>query len=55
MTVLVALRFMHDLGFTPARDASPVAAVRTVIRGSIDGGFRNRPVGWLMLAAPFTT
>ena len=25
-----------------------------VIRGSIDGGFRNRPVRWLMLAAPFT-
>jgi MFS family permease len=54
VTMLVALRFMHDLGFTPQRDASPVAAVRTVIRGSIDGGFRNRPVRWLMLAAPFS-
>jgi MFS family permease len=54
VTVLVALRFMHDLGFAPARDVGPVTAVRTVIRGSIDGGFRNRPVRWLMLAAPFT-
>ncbi len=54
VTVVVALRFMHDLGFTPARDVGPVTAVRTVIRGSIDGGFRNRPVRWLMLAAPFS-
>jgi MFS family permease len=29
-------------------------AVRNVIAGSIDGGFRNPPVRWLMLAAPFT-
>jgi MFS family permease len=54
VTLLVAWRFMHDIGFTPDRNASPVAAVRTVIRGSIDGGFRNPPVRWLMLAAPFT-
>ena len=33
---------------------SPLSAVRTVLRGSIDGGFRNPPVRWLMLAAPFT-
>jgi hypothetical protein len=45
---------MHDIGFTPDRTASPVTAVRTVIRGSIDGGFRNPPVRWLMLAAPFS-
>ena len=53
ITILVAFRFMHDLGFTPARGVSAGTAVRTVIRGSIDGGFRNRPVRWLMLAAPF--
>ena len=54
MTLLVAFRFMRDLGFTPERDVSPTTAIRNVIRGSIDGGFRNRPVRWLMLAAPFT-
>ena len=54
VTLVVAGWFMHDLGFTPQRGASPVAEVRTVIRGSIDGGFRNPPVRWLMLAAPFT-
>jgi MFS family permease len=54
VTLLVAVRYMHDLGFTPQRDISPATAVRNVIRGSIDGGFRNPPVRWLMLAAPFT-
>ena len=32
----------------------PVAAVRTVVNGAIDGGLRNPPVRWLMFAAPFT-
>jgi MFS family permease len=54
VTLVVAFRFMHDLGFAPKRDASPVAAVREVVSGAIDGGFRNPPVRWLMLAAPFT-
>jgi MFS family permease len=54
VTVLVAVRFMKDIGFTPQPRGDPLGAVRTVIKGSIDGGFRNRPVRWLMLAAPFT-
>src|SRR3990170_3262614 len=55
VTLLVALRFMHDLGFKPRRGASPVAEVRSVLRGSIDAGWRNPPVRWLMLATPFTS
>jgi MFS family permease len=54
VTMVVAIRLMHDVGFERQRGVSPTTAVRTVIRGSIDGGFRNRPVRWLMLAAPFT-
>jgi MFS family permease len=54
VTVIVAWWFMHDLGFTPARDVGPVKAVRTVLSGAIDGGLRNPPVRWLMLAGPFT-
>ena len=46
---------MHDIGFSPRRGASPVAEVRNVVRGSIEGGWRNPPVRALMLAAPFTT
>jgi MFS family permease len=54
VTLVIAWRFMRDIGFTPRRDETPLTAVRTVIRGSIDGGWRNTPVRWLMLAAPFS-
>ena len=54
VTMVVALRWMRDIGFTPKRDVGPIQAVRTVVRGSIDSGFRNPPVRWLMLAIPFT-
>ncbi|MGZ3587741.1 MAG: MFS transporter [Candidatus Limnocylindrales bacterium] len=54
VTFVVALAFMRDLGFHPQRGLRASSAVGSVIRGSIDGGFRNPPVRWLMLAAPFT-
>ena len=54
VSLLVALRFMRDIGFKPDREVRPMKAIRNVVRGSIDGGFRNPPVRWLMLAAPFT-
>ena len=54
ISLVVALRFMRDIGFSPQRGVGPVQAVRTVVRGSIDSGFRNPPVRWLMLSIPFT-
>ena len=54
VTLAVAWWFMHDIGFTAQRGATPLGAVRTVLDGAIEGGLRNRPVRWLMLAAPFT-
>ena len=54
VTMLVALRSMRDIGFKPEGDISAANAVRNVLRGSIDGGFRNPPVRWLMLGIPFT-
>jgi MFS family permease len=54
VTLLIALRFMHDLGFTPKRRGNVVDEVRGVMRGAIDSGLSNPPVRWLMLAAPFT-
>ena len=54
VTFLIALRFMQDIGFIRARGASVGSEIRAVVRGSIDGGFRNPPVRWLMLSAPFT-
>jgi MFS family permease len=55
LTLVIAFLFMRDIGFKPERNASPVRAVRTVMTGAFDAGLRNRPVRWLMLAAPFTT
>ena len=54
VTAVVAWGWMRDLGFTPQREAHPLKAVRTVLAGAVDGGLRNRPVRWLMIAAPFT-
>ena len=54
VTMVVALVYMRDIGFKPQRDVGPMQAVRNVVRGSIDSGFRNPPVRWLMLAIPFT-
>jgi MFS family permease len=54
LTAVVAWLAMRDRGFTPDRGRRPVAAIRIVLAGAIDGGLRNPPVRWLMLAAPFT-
>ncbi len=55
VTLAVAAVAMRDLGFTPDAAARPLAAVRTVLAGSLEGGLRNPPVRWLMLAAVFTS
>ena len=54
VTLVVAFAFMRDLGFSPKRGGGPVAEVKHVFRGAVAGGWRNPPVRWLMLAAPFT-
>ena len=42
VTMVVALRFMRDIGFKPDRDSSPAKAIRNVIRGSVDGASATR-------------
>jgi MFS family permease len=54
VALVAAWFFMRDVGFTAKTDVSTREAVRDIARGSIDGGLRNRPVRWMMLAAPFT-
>jgi MFS family permease len=54
LTFLFALIFMHDVGFTPERSASPLGRMGSVLRASLDHGLRNPPVRWVMLAAPFS-
>jgi MFS family permease len=53
LTLVVAFVFMRDLGFSPAHGKGPLLEVRRVIRQSLDSGWRNPPVRWLMLAALF--
>ena len=51
----VAFVLMKDLGFTPQSAEHPIRSMRAVLRASIEHGFRNRPVRWLLLAAPFSS
>jgi MFS family permease len=54
LTFAVAFRRMRDVGFTARRGVSLRASMRSVVRSSLDYGFGNPPVRWLMLGAPFT-
>jgi MFS family permease len=51
LTLAAAFFLMKDLGFSPERGKGPLTEVRRVLRASIDNGWRNPPVRWLMLAA----
>ena len=53
-TLILAFIFMRDLGFTPLRGKHPIKEVKQVLRASLRHGLGNRPVRWVMLAAPFT-
>ena len=54
LTFVVAWRSMHDVGFAPRTGASVTQEMRSIVRSSLDHGFLNPPVRWLMLAAPFS-
>jgi len=54
LTFVVALALMRDTGFTPRKSASFPKEMRRILKSSLDHGFRQRPVRWLMLAAPFS-
>ena len=50
LTLVAAWFLMKDLGFTPDRSKRPLEEVRRVAHASLDYGWRNPPVRWLMLA-----
>ena len=54
LVIVFAARAMHDIGFEPERGVGPIKELKKIWLGSIDAGFRNPPVRWLMLASPFT-
>lgn len=45
---------MRDLGFVPD-PTHPLRALRTLAAASVEHGLKNRPVRWIMLAAPFAS
>lgn len=53
-TLVFAWFAMRDIGFTPDHDTKAAQAIKRIVKASLDNGLRNRPVRWLMLAAPFT-
>lgn len=53
LTFIVAFGLMHDIGFTPQKRTSLLGEISGVLKSSMDYGFRNPPVRWLMLSAPF--
>jgi len=55
LTFAVAFVSMRDVGFTPKQGASIPGEIRRILQSSLQHGFRNAPVRWLMLAAPFQT
>lgn len=54
LTFIVAFTLMRDVGFTPTHGKNALEEIKSVVRGAIDHGLANRPVRWIMLAAPFT-
>jgi len=51
LTLAAAFFLMKDLGFSPDRSKHPLHEVRRVVRASLDNGWGNPPIRWLMLAA----
>lgn len=54
LNFIFALILMKDLGFKPSKGKRLTSEVKNILAGSIKYGLGNRPVKWMMLAAPFT-
>lgn len=54
VTFVVAFVWMRDVGFRPRRSGPLVGEVRSILRASLDQGFRRPPVRWMMIAGVFT-
>jgi len=54
LSLIIAFYFMKDLGFKPEKSEGTLKDMKKIFTASVDHGLRNRPVRWVMLAAPFT-
>jgi MFS family permease len=53
LTFVAAFLLMKDLGFSPERGKGLRTEIGRVLRASVDNGWRNPPVRWLMLSGFF--
>jgi MFS family permease len=53
-TFVIAFFLMHDDGFSPKGRTGFLSEVKDVISESVEFGFKNRAVRWMMLSAIFT-
>jgi MFS family permease len=54
LNLIAAAMLMQDLGYTPAKVKSVTDEIGNILRASVKNGLGNRPVRWIMFAAPFT-
>lgn len=54
LNLAFAFVLMKDLGFTPSQGRRMTDELKSILRASIKYGLGNRPVRWIMFAAPFT-
>ena len=53
-TLMAAWKLMHDDGFSPDRSIGLRQEFQLLVHNSIETGLKQRPIRWLVLAAPFT-
>jgi MFS family permease len=54
INLVFAFGLMRDEGFTPRKATRAAREIKSILQASIEYGLRNRPVRWIMFAAPFT-
>jgi MFS family permease len=54
LTLIVSLVFMRDWGFIPQKSTGAIKQIKQVLHSTMENGWRNSPVKWIMLASPFT-
>ena len=55
LTFVVAAFLMRDIGFTPIKGAKPLHEMKRILHASLEHGWQNPPMRWIMLASPFTS
>lgn len=55
LTFGLAWFLMHDLGFTPKKSRHPLRDITKTFVTSVEAGWQNPAIRWVMLAGPFST